>query len=71
MEKRRYLRPATVAVILDTTKNTLQRWRVQGRGPPYVKLNGGTYGAVRYASDELEAWLRSSRPLIHERDGTA
>lgn len=61
MGTRPYLRPATVAKILDTTKTTLQRWRIQGLGPPYVKLNGSTGGVVRYPSDQLAEWESSQR----------
>ena len=37
------------------SKNTLERFRVQGNGPAYVKLGG----AVRYRETDLDAWLES------------
>lgn len=37
------------------SKNTLERFRVQGTGPAYVKLGG----AVRYRETDLDAWLES------------
>lgn len=41
------------AARLKISKHTLNRWRVTGEGPPFVK-----YGPrlVRYSSAVLEAW---------------
>ena len=38
-----------VAEVLDVSVSTLRRWRTQGKGPVFRKLNG----AVRYAADDL------------------
>ena len=37
------------------SKNTLERFRLQGTGPTYLKLGG----AVRYREIDLDAWLES------------
>jgi predicted DNA-binding transcriptional regulator AlpA len=34
---------------------TLQKWRLNGEGPPYVKVGA----LVRYRRSDLEAWLAS------------
>lgn len=47
------LRPATVAQLLGLADQTLANWRVDGRGPPFVKLGS----AVRYRLGRLVAWL--------------
>lgn len=36
---------------------TLQRWRIEGDGPPWYKLGN----AVRYKRDELLAWADAQR----------
>jgi excisionase family DNA binding protein len=41
------------------SKPTLERWRLTGDGPIYVKLGK----AVRYRRADLDAWLASK--LIH------
>jgi predicted DNA-binding transcriptional regulator AlpA len=52
-----YLTPIQVSVKLGITKNTLVRWRKDGRGPRFVKLGG----RIVYPSRELESWLESRR----------
>jgi predicted DNA-binding transcriptional regulator AlpA len=52
-----YLTPIQVSVKLGITKNTLVRWRKDGRGPRFVKLGG----RIAYPSRELESWLQSRR----------
>lgn len=37
------------------SKPTLERFRISGDGPAYVKLGG----AVRYRKADLDAWLES------------
>ncbi len=43
------------AARLKISKHTLNRWRVTGEGPPYIK-----YGPrlVRYEEAALDAWAR-------------
>ncbi|MBD8735706.1 helix-turn-helix transcriptional regulator [Sphingomonas sp. CFBP 13706] len=43
------------ASFLRLGKPTLERFRLTGAGPVYVKLGG----AVRYRSTDLDAWLES------------
>ena len=38
--------------------NTLRKWRVEGRGPEYVKLTGGS---VRYDLETIEAAEEAGR----------
>jgi excisionase family DNA binding protein len=46
------------ALRLKISKHTLNRWRVTGEGPPFVK-----YGPrlVRYEEEVLDAWARDRR----------
>lgn len=39
---------------------TLERWRMNGAGPPYIKLGA----QVRYRESDAELWLRS-RTFTH------
>lgn len=52
-EVRKYLDEATLAHRLGVSKRTLQRWRAEGGGPPYIRL-----GPRRVAYDESasDAW---------------
>jgi len=53
----RCLTPAEVAVMLGTTMRTLARWRSDRTGPPFVKLQSGKSGAVRYPAEPMRRWL--------------
>lgn len=42
---------------LGLKPNTLEVWRVQGRGPRFIKIEG----AVRYDDDDLAAYEEENR----------
>jgi len=46
-----------VAKQLNVSVATLRRWRLERRGPQFIKVGS----LVRYRPEELEAWL-GSRP---------
>lgn len=48
------LAPAAVAEILVVTERTLERWRMTGEGPRFVKLSRST---VRYAADDVAKFV--------------
>lgn len=54
----RLLDTRSVSVLLCLSPVTLQRWRRQHRGPPYIKLENG---AVRYRLSDLNDWVRRLR----------
>ena len=45
---------------LRLAKQTLARWRCEGRGPPFIRL-GGIGGRVAYRTADVDAWLASRR----------
>ena len=47
---------AQAAAFLSLTRRALQAWRVQGRGPQYVKISAR---AVRYRPEDLERWVET------------
>ena len=51
------------ALMLGTTPDTLVDWRVDRKGPPYLKL---TNGMVRYQVRDLLAWLGTKRVTCAE-----
>jgi predicted DNA-binding transcriptional regulator AlpA len=55
-EAHKYLDEAALAHRLGVSRRTLQRWRAEGGGPPYVRL-----GPRRVAYDEAasDAWVAS------------
>ncbi len=54
VEVPRLLAPAAVAEMLGLTERTLERWRITGEGPRFVKLSRST---VRYAVDDVAAFV--------------
>jgi excisionase family DNA binding protein len=52
-----FLTTKEAAVWLGLTRNTLEKWRVKGSGPPYRKH--GRY--VRYHRQDLIAWSEARR----------
>lgn len=52
----------TAAAVLGLSARTLEGLRVRGGGPRFRKLGPGPRASVRYAVDDVRAWLdRQSR----------
>lgn len=45
------------ARVIGLDHRTLEQWRYQGKGPPYLKVGR----QVRYIREELDAWLQGRR----------
>lgn len=45
------------ATILGLKRNTLEIWRHQGKGPPFLKVGNGLKAHVRYHRATLSEWL--------------
>ena len=58
-EPRRYLNSAEAARILRLSARTLERMRVEGSGPKYLKAGRGTRARVLYRPADLDSWLES------------
>lgn len=58
-EPRRYLNSEEAARILRLSARTLERMRVEGSGPKYLKAGRGTRARVLYRPADLDAWLES------------
>ena len=52
-----------VASRLGIARKTLENWRVEGYGPPYLKIRK----YVRYRPEDVDAWL-ASRERQHTSD---
>ena len=50
-----YLSETQTAKYLNLSKKSLQRWRFNRQGPPYVKLNAKT---IRYRREDLDQWMK-------------
>ncbi len=48
---------------LQVSERTLERWRSENQGPPFVQLVKG--GKVRYRAGDVDAWLETQlvRPM--------
>jgi len=53
-----FLTSKEVAAMLGIGEQSLRRWRTQGKGPPFVKLEGAR---VVYSRDGLLVWLGDAR----------
>lgn len=57
--RRTLLKPADAAAELEVAVRTLANWRVQGIGPRFIRLGGGTRGPIRYEQEEVDAYKAS------------
>ncbi|GBQ28701.1 putative transcriptional regulator [Gluconacetobacter sacchari DSM 12717] len=62
---RDYLRTTEVAELLGLSPRTLEKYRVIGEGPTFLKLGQ----RVLYARSDVEAWLQAHR-CAHTSDDT-
>lgn len=72
----RLLTPAELAKILPITERTLENWRLDGKGPPYVRLGSGAHNKVVYSWPAVEAWIgectqKGDAQLKSEREARA
>jgi hypothetical protein len=71
MQVTKMLTTKEAAALLGRPSSTLERWRCEGRGPDYVKEEGG----VRYYQDHLREYIRrntrtsSVRALVETKRG--
>lgn len=64
MSPDRLLLPTEAAEFLSLSPRTLERWRVTGGGPRFIKAGGKS---VRYRPADLLAWIDGqSRSHTHE-----
>lgn len=47
------------ADFLGVTPSGLNKWRMRGAGPRYIKLSPGPRGRVRYRESDLQAFVES------------
>jgi predicted DNA-binding transcriptional regulator AlpA len=60
-ETTRYLDEATTADLLSISRRTLQRWRLTGEGPVFVRLGARR---VAYPENGVKAWA-AARTYAH------
>jgi hypothetical protein len=56
--EQRYLSTAQAALYTGYPESTLEKWRVQGKGPPWSKAPGSKH--VRYDKLKLDAWMEAN-----------
>jgi predicted DNA-binding transcriptional regulator AlpA len=54
------LKPSEVAKRLQIKEGTLRTWRMEKRGPAYIKLGGSKTSAVRYRLEDVEQWEKEN-----------
>ena len=62
-----YLNTREAAGYLGLSTRTLDRYRVSGDGPVFLKFGG----RVRYLLEDLDAWVRTRRRKSTSDDGSA
>ena len=65
-ERTEYLNTREAAAHLGLSTRTLDRYRVSGDGPVFLKFGG----RVRYLREDLDGWARSRRRRSTSDDGT-
>lgn len=55
-----FLTSNEAADLLRLSRRTLERWRLEGNGPRYIKLGAGKRSRVVYRETEIEAWVSRS-----------
>ena len=65
-ERIKYLNTREAAAHLSLSTRTLDRYRVSGDGPVFLKFGG----RVRYLREDLDDWARSRRRRSTSDDGT-
>lgn len=58
LEERVLVSSTEAAQMLGISPRTLANWRVQGRGPAYVRL-GKSRSPILYRVSDIDAWLES------------
>jgi predicted DNA-binding transcriptional regulator AlpA len=53
----RHITTRQLAHLLGYRAQTLRKWRVEGRGPRYVRLGDGPGARVVYRVADVEQWL--------------
>ena len=53
---RKFVNEVELGEIVGLSPRTLQKHRLEGHGPKFYKL----HGAVRYALDDIEGWIKAS-----------
>lgn len=66
--KQTLIDPRAAAELLGVSRSFLAKQRMKGLGPPFVRISAG---AIRYAIEDLEQWLRAQRVAPAETDRTA
>ena len=61
LENKRYRDEAATALHLDVSRRTLQRWRRNGGGPPFIRAGARR---ILYDAVEIERWA-SARTFAH------
>jgi predicted site-specific integrase-resolvase len=56
IELKSRLSPRELATHLGVTIQTLENWRMDGKGPAYIKLSPGPKGHVRYKIEDVLDW---------------
>ena len=51
------LTAAELSALIKVKEETLERWRMRGQGPPYIKLGK----LVRYARADIAEWVQAGR----------
>ena len=62
-----YLNTRAAAAHLGLSTRTLDRYRVSGEGPVFLRFGG----RVRYLREDLDAWAKTRRRKSTSDDGTA
>ena len=67
-----YLTSEETAELLKISRRTLERLRLNGEGPPFMKIGSGKRSRVLYKQSDIADWLESRlfRSTSEYKEGT-
>lgn len=57
----------TAAALIGVSEVTLKRWRIEQKGPAYIRVGGK---AVRYHVADVQAWMKAKGRMKEQRIST-
>lgn len=53
-----FLEPVELSGMIKVSERTLENWRLQKKGPEYIRLGKGGCAKVLYSLDEVLRWMK-------------
>ncbi len=68
MNDGKYLSETELSALLRVSQRTIQRWRANGDGPPFIRVGAKS---IRYELSSCKAWAEKRTFIHHAQELTA